>query len=90
MLDLAEQGRRGVFHCTASEPVTRLELARRAADAFQLDASLVRTGPPVEAELPGGPVPYDTSLDARATAAAIGRTAPTVSELLARFRDERL
>jgi dTDP-4-dehydrorhamnose reductase len=89
MLELAESGARGVFHCMASEPVTRFELARRAAEVFELDASLLRSGPPVEAELPAGPVPYDTSVDSQATARAIGHTPPTVTELLTRFRSER-
>src|SRR5207248_368357 len=43
MLELAGNGSRRIFHCCAAEPVTRLELARRAAEAFDLDASLVRT-----------------------------------------------
>jgi dTDP-4-dehydrorhamnose reductase len=89
MLALAESGARGVFHCMASEPVTRFELAQRAAEVFELDESLLRSGPPVEAELPPGPVPYDTSVDSRATARSIGQTPPTVTELLERFRSER-
>jgi dTDP-4-dehydrorhamnose reductase len=86
---LAERGERGIFHCCAAEPVTRLELAQRAAAVFDLDASLVRAGPPIEAELPGGPVPYDTSLDSTATAHAVGEPAPTVDQLLEQFRSER-
>jgi dTDP-4-dehydrorhamnose reductase len=89
MLDLAARGARGVFHCTAAEPVTRVGLARRAAGVFGLDPSLIRTGAPPTGELPAGRVPYDTSLDARATASALGTTPPTVDELLARFRAER-
>jgi dTDP-4-dehydrorhamnose reductase len=89
MLELAESGARGIFHCGTADAMTRLELARHAAEAFELDPSLVRAGPPVEAELPAGRVPYDTSMDSRATAQAIGRTPPTVAELLARFRRER-
>jgi dTDP-4-dehydrorhamnose reductase len=89
MLELAESGARGVFHCMAAEPVTRFELARRAAETFELDESLLRSGPPIEAELPAGPVPYDTSVDSQATARSIGRTPPTVAELLGRFRKER-
>lgn len=89
MLDLAESGSRGVFHAGTADAVTRLDLARRAAEAFGLDPSLAQPGPAVEAELPGGPVPYDTSLDSRATARAVGQSPPTVAELLARFRSER-
>jgi dTDP-4-dehydrorhamnose reductase len=89
MLTLAANGSRGTFHCGTADAVSRLELARRAAEVFELDASLVRPGPPVEEELPAGRVPYDTSMSSRATAAAIGGTPPTVAELLARFRSER-
>lgn len=90
MLELAERGARGVFHCTAADAVTRLELARRAADAFGLDRSLVVAGPPPAGALAPGLVPYDTSLDARATAAILGTEPPTVTELLARFRSQRV
>lgn len=89
MLDLAATGARGVFHCCAAEPVTRLELAARAAAAFGLDPSLLRTAPAPAASLPAGPVPYDTSLDSAATGRALGTVPPTVDELLARFRAER-
>jgi len=89
MLELAENGSRGIFHCGTADAVTRLELARRAAEAFELDASLLRPGPPVEAELPAGRVPYDTSMSSQATARAVGQAPPTVAELLARFRRER-
>jgi hypothetical protein len=34
-------------------------------------------------------VPFDTSLDARATARALGREPPSLDELLTRFRTER-
>jgi dTDP-4-dehydrorhamnose reductase len=89
MLELAESGARGVFHCCSAEPVTRLGLAHTAADVFGLDEGLLRSGPPVEAELPAGPVPHDTSVSSVATARAIGRTPPALGELLARFRGER-
>jgi dTDP-4-dehydrorhamnose reductase len=88
MLELAERGLRGTFHCCSGEPATRMELARRTA-AFGLDASLLRAGPPDHAALPPAPVPYDTSLDARATARALGREPPPLDELLVRFRAER-
>ena len=37
MLELAERGSRGVFHCCCGEPTTRMGLATRTADAFGLD-----------------------------------------------------
>ena len=89
MLGLAEGGSRGIFHAGTADAVTRLELARRAAEAFELDPSLAQPGPPVEAELPAGSVPYDTSMDSNATARALGQSPPTVAALLTRFRSER-
>jgi dTDP-4-dehydrorhamnose reductase len=88
-LELAEQGHRGTFHCVAGEATTRLELARRTALAFDLDPSLLRTGPPGESELPPAPIPYDTSLDPSRTARALGREPLSLDDLLTRFRAER-
>jgi hypothetical protein len=64
-------------------------LARAAVELFELDASLPRSGAPDPAALPPAPVPYDTSLDASATAAALEVTLPTVHELLELYREER-
>src|SRR5262249_11651186 len=85
MLDLAAQGAAGTFHCCGGEATTRLELARRAAEAFELDISLLQTGDPDPDALPPAPVPYDTSLDAHATGRALGHEPPSLDELLARF-----
>jgi dTDP-4-dehydrorhamnose reductase len=89
MLELAERGSRGIFHCCSGEPTTRMDLARRTADVFGLDASLLRAGPPDPAAIPPGRVPYDTSLDARATAQTLGREPPPLDELLRVFKAER-
>lgn len=89
LLELAERGLTGTFHCVGGEATTRMELARAAAEAFELDASLLRSGPPDPEALPPEPVPRDTSLVAGATAAALGVRLPSVRELLALFRDER-
>src|SRR5581483_9549709 len=75
--DLAERGARGVFHCCAADAVTRVGLARAAAAAFGLDPDLVRPVAPPATAFPPAPVPYDTSLDARATAATLGARTPT-------------
>jgi dTDP-4-dehydrorhamnose reductase len=86
MLWIAERGATGIFHCCGGEHATRAELARAAAEAFELDAGLLRFGPP--AEPPAAAVPYDTRLDARATAAALGVELPTLAEQLGRLREE--
>jgi dTDP-4-dehydrorhamnose reductase len=62
----------GILHCCGGESVTRAELARRTVAAFGLDEELLDFGPPPAGALPGAPVPHDTSLDAAATAAALG------------------
>jgi dTDP-4-dehydrorhamnose reductase len=76
----------GVLHCCGGEHVDRVTLARRAAAAFDLDPDLVLTGPPPEP--PAQPVPYDTRLDASATAARLGVELPDLDTQLARLRVE--
>jgi dTDP-4-dehydrorhamnose reductase len=89
LVALVEGDHTGTFHCCGGEATTRMELARAAAETFDLDPELLREGPP---ESPGNaqvPIPYDTSLRAQATAARIGYELPSVRELLRRFRAER-
>jgi dTDP-4-dehydrorhamnose reductase len=76
----------GVLHCCGGEHVDRVTLARRAAGAFGLDPALIRTAPPPEP--PAGAVPYDTRLDACATAGALGVELPDLDTQLARLRHE--
>jgi dTDP-4-dehydrorhamnose reductase len=76
----------GVLHCVGGEHADRVTLARRAAAAFGLDPELVRTGPPPE--MPAGAVPYDTRLDASATARVLGVELPGLDAQLARLREE--
>ena len=79
---IAEGGHRGVFHCCGGESVTRRELALRTVEAFGLDGDLLSFAPPPE---PPYPVPYDTRLDARTTAAALGVELPTLDDQLRRL-----
>jgi dTDP-4-dehydrorhamnose reductase len=88
MWRLIERGLTGTFHCCGGESVHRVELARRAAAAFGLDEALLRVGLPDPAVLAGGRVPHDTSLDARATAAALDVELPGVDAMLARLGDQ--
>jgi len=88
MLELAERGSRGVFHCCCGEPVMRMALARRVADVFELDSALLRSGPPDAASVMPALVPADTSLDARTTAREVGRNLPSLDDLLVRLRAE--
>ena len=79
---IADGGRRGIFHCCGGESVDRRTLALRTVEAFGLDGDLLEFGPPPD---PGFPVPHDTSLDATATAAALGVELPGVDEQLRRL-----
>jgi dTDP-4-dehydrorhamnose reductase len=88
MWKIIEQDRRGIFHCCGGETIGRRRLAELAADVFELDRSLLQFGPPPPGALPPGPVPYDTSLTATATAAALDVELPSVREQLTRFRAE--
>jgi dTDP-4-dehydrorhamnose reductase len=89
LLDLAERDLHGVFHCCGGEATSRMQLARQTARVFDLDEALLRSGPPDPQALPPAPIPYDTSLDARATAQALARDLPSVADLLRLFRRER-
>jgi dTDP-4-dehydrorhamnose reductase len=76
----------GALHCCGGEHVDRVTLARRAAEAFELDPGLVRSGPPPQP--PAQPVPYDTRLDGSATAARLGVALPDLDTQLARLRHQ--
>jgi dTDP-4-dehydrorhamnose reductase len=89
VLDLAERGLRGVFHCCGGEATTRMGLACAAAQVFELDESLLGSGPPDPGALPPARIPYDTSLDAHATARALDHELPSVRDLLHGLRAER-
>jgi dTDP-4-dehydrorhamnose reductase len=81
-----ERGRTGILHCCGGEHADREALARATVEAFDLDADLLRFGPPDEAALGGEPIPYDTRLDATATAAALGVALPDLRTMLRRLR----
>ncbi|MGH2946632.1 MAG: SDR family oxidoreductase [Solirubrobacteraceae bacterium] len=76
-------GHTGIFHCCGGEASDRAALARRTVDAFGLDGDLLAFGPPDAP--PEVRVPYDTSLDARATAAALGVELPDLDTMLGRL-----
>ena len=82
---MLERERAGIHHCCGGEAVTRAELARATVRAFELDESLLRFGPPPP---PASRVPYDTSIDGSATAAALGVELPGVADQLARLREQ--
>jgi len=60
---LLEEDARGLYHVAGSERLSRAELARKAAAAFGLDASLVEAVPAAALSKPGAtPRPLHTSL----------------------------
>ncbi|HEX6232116.1 MAG TPA: sugar nucleotide-binding protein [Jiangellaceae bacterium] len=86
---IGELGRPGIFHCCGADATTRRRFAEQVCEAFDLDVGLLRYGPPDPDALPDEPVPYDTSLDATATARKLDMPLLSLRELLARFREER-
>jgi dTDP-4-dehydrorhamnose reductase len=82
---IIEGGHTGVFHCCGGESVDRRTLALRTVDAFGLDRELLDFGAPPD---PPFPVPYDTSLDARATAAVLGVELPSLDDQLRAMTEE--
>jgi dTDP-4-dehydrorhamnose reductase len=75
----------GILHCCGAEHIDRVSLARRAAGAFELDASLVRTGP-APPEAGGGP--FDTRLASEVTAAKLDMALPDLDDLFDVLREE--
>lgn len=88
MWRIAANGLTGTFHCCGGEIVDRAGLARRTVEVFELDEELLDFGPPEFGAIPSVPVPYDTSLDGSATAAALGVELSDVRRLLRRLRDQ--
>ena len=88
ILDIAERRLDGVFHCCGGEAVGRMALARLTCEAFDLDADLLRSGPPDPALMPDAPIPYDTSIIAPRTSELLEREPSRLRDLLVRFREE--
>jgi dTDP-4-dehydrorhamnose reductase len=88
MWGIVERDQRGIFHCCGGESTTRRQLAELTADVFDLDSALLRYGPPPPGAVPQMRVPYDTSLSATYTAAALGVDLPSARDLLERFRKQ--
>jgi dTDP-4-dehydrorhamnose reductase len=91
MLKIIDQQASGIFHCCGAEGLTRQEVAYRTADAFGLDAGLIRE---VTIDVTqrmgwqGVPVPEDTRLDAGSTASQLGHHCLSFEESLSRLKVE--
>ena len=88
ILRIGEQRLRGVFHCCGGEAMGRMELAGLACDVFELDSSLLDSGPPDPSAMPDAPIPYDTSITAPRTSSLLDHEPSSVRDLLVRFRRE--
>jgi dTDP-4-dehydrorhamnose reductase len=78
----------GVLHCCGGEHSGRVDLARRAVHAFDLDPELLAVVAPPPGAAGAEPVPVDTRLDARATARVLGVQPPDLDGMLSRLRAE--
>ena len=76
----------GILHCCGGEHADRVGLARKAVEAFELDAELLETGPPDADALPPGGAPFDTRLDATETARVLDTELPDLDTMLGRLR----
>jgi dTDP-4-dehydrorhamnose reductase len=83
-----ERGVKGTLHCCGGEHADREALALATVEVFELDGDLLRFGPPPAEAIGSEPVPYDTRLDATATAAALGVRLPDLRTQLARLRHQ--
>ena len=79
---IIERDATGCFHVVADDAVTREDLAALACEVFDLDASLVTSGEPPEADRFSEPVPVDTSLDNSRVKAELGVGPVSVRDLL--------
>jgi dTDP-4-dehydrorhamnose reductase len=83
-----ELGVTGTLHCCGADHAHRVELARRAVEAFELDPELLQVGPAPPERLTAGTVPRDTRLDASVTAQRLGVSLPDLDGALHRLREQ--
>ncbi len=78
----------GILHVVGADAVTRLELARAAAEVFDLDAALIATGPVPEGQMLPAAMPADTSLATPRTDEVLGIRPFGIRDQLAALRHE--
>ena len=86
MVQIGEQRADGIFHLCGADAASRRELAELTCEVFELDAELLRFGPPDPDANATAPIPYDTTLATPRTDRILGRTATPLRRLLERFR----
>jgi dTDP-4-dehydrorhamnose reductase len=75
----------GILHCCGGAHIDRVALARRAVEAFELEPELLQVGPAPIGAVGPAPIPRDTRLDGRATAARLGTELPDLDDMLVRL-----
>ncbi|CAB4329489.1 MAG: sugar nucleotide-binding protein [Actinobacteria bacterium] len=85
---IAASRSQGYFNLVCDDAVTRLELARAACAAFELDASLVTESEVPESERFPATVPRDTSMSATGTRAHLDLQPASLMQTLYAFRTE--
>jgi dTDP-4-dehydrorhamnose reductase len=93
VLRLAQNSATGIFHCFGSEPISRLAMAHRVADAFNADHGLIAavpTDPEVVAQHANAhiSIPFRFRGSSDKTAKILGRSGYTIAEGLAAFKHE--
>jgi dTDP-4-dehydrorhamnose reductase len=77
-----------VLHVVGADAVTRHELARATCDVFDLDQTLLGTGPVPEGEMLPARMPFDTSLATPRTDEILGVSPFGIADQLAALRRE--
>jgi dTDP-4-dehydrorhamnose reductase len=75
----------GVLHCCGASHTDRVALARRAVEAFELEPELLRVEPVPADAIGAAPIPRDTRLHGRVTAAKLGAELPDLGGMLERL-----
>lgn len=78
----------GTFHLVGDTAVSRMQLAHKVCEIFELDQALLREDLPPESELFPAPVPVDSSLSNVATKRALNLGATSLDDLLKAFKRE--
>lgn len=86
MMKIITGGHQGVFHCSGSESIGRVDFARRVARAFGYDEAAIRPGVPQMDDLAGIRIPYDTSISAAYTAQTLNHAALDADGIIAAYK----
>ncbi len=86
LVEMLRAGLQGIFHVPGDECISKFDFGMRIAQVFQLDASRLSPISVDQAGLPA-PRPKRLCLDGGKISSALGRSLPSLSEGLRRFRN---